>query len=52
VTSGAGESSKSMNPEVKLDVSANNKFVNERISRKGIQINFFILLTDFAKNIV
>ena len=44
MTSGAGESAKSMNPEVKFDVSANNDFCNERIIRKGIQINFFIFL--------
>ena len=32
--SGAGESAKSMNTEVKLDVSANNEFCNKRITRK------------------
>ena len=41
-----------MNPEVKLASSANNEFGNERITRKGIQINFLLLLTDFAKKIV
>ena len=41
-----------MNPEVKLDFSANNEFGNERITRKGIQINFSLLSINFAKKIV
>ena len=47
MTSGAGESAKSMNPEVKLASSANNEFGNERITRKGIQIKIFIVLERF-----
>jgi len=39
----AAESAKSINPEVKLDDSANNEFGNERITIKGIQINIFVI---------
>ena len=40
-----------MNPEVKLDVSANNEFCNQRITRKGTQINFSFFLKDFMFNL-
>ena len=40
-----------MNPEVKLDVSANNDFCNQRITRKGTQINFSFFLKDFMFNL-
>ena len=40
-----------MNPKVKLDVSANNEFCNQRITRKGTQINFSFFLKDFMFNL-